>query len=414
MVSTYKIAILLIAVFLRGTAIFCCEPVDTVMPPPIRHPRLEAFTQSRFYQITHTAVPLTVTGLIVKQRDDRYRSLRNEFAPRFDYHYDDYLQFAPAALMLGLKIGKVEGRSSWGRMLVSDAFSAAICAGIINSLKYSTRVLRPDGSSYNSFPSGHTAVAFMTATMLHKEYGMTRSPWYSIAGYSMALATGISRQLNNRHWVSDVMVGAATGIISTELGYFLADLIYRQRGICRRDKNYRMYDLSHSPSFLGIYMGVAFMIDRKPYNEEHAIEVAEGNTAALEGAWFINPYFGVGGRVGMTGLKLKVDDMLRDESMDILSFQMGPYFSYPISQHWLTGCNLLLGYGNVPLYDAGFVRHGRKHGLCWGGDWSITYLPARNLGLRGYVSYNYLPAIRAIEFIGHQTISLGGSVNVMF
>ena len=60
-------------------------------------------------------------------------------------------------------------------MLVSDAFSAGLMAIAVNSLKYTCRVRRPDGSSRNSFPSGHTATAFMTATMLHKEYGH-RSP----------------------------------------------------------------------------------------------------------------------------------------------------------------------------------------------------------------------------------------------
>lgn len=44
--------------------------------------------------------------------------------------------------MLGLKIGGVRGRSSWGRMLVSDAFSVALMAGAVNSLKYTCRMPR--------------------------------------------------------------------------------------------------------------------------------------------------------------------------------------------------------------------------------------------------------------------------------
>ena len=44
--------------------------------------------------------------------------------------------------MLGLKIGGVRGRSSWGRMLVSDAFSVALMAGAVNSLKYTCRTPR--------------------------------------------------------------------------------------------------------------------------------------------------------------------------------------------------------------------------------------------------------------------------------
>ncbi len=67
-------------------------------------------------------------------------------------------------------------------MLVSDAFSATLLAAAVNGIKYTAKVPRPDGSSRNSFPSGHTAVAFMGATILHKEYGLTRSPWYSVGG----------------------------------------------------------------------------------------------------------------------------------------------------------------------------------------------------------------------------------------
>ena len=102
--------------------------------------------------------------------DTDIRALRNEAMPSFRWHYDDYLQYAPAGVLIGLKAGGYESRSSWGRMLVSDAFSAAIMAAAVNGVKYSVKRLRPDGSSRNSFPSGHTATAFMTATMLHKEY----------------------------------------------------------------------------------------------------------------------------------------------------------------------------------------------------------------------------------------------------
>ena len=165
--------------------------------------------------------------------------LRNTTIPNFRYHYDDYLQYAPAAVMVGMKACGYESRSSWGRMLVSDAFSAAIMAGAVNGIKYSVGRLRPDGSRYNSFPSGHTATAFMTASMLHKEYGW-RSPWFSIGGYTAAAVTGVSRICNNRHWLSDVVAGAAIGIGSVELGYFLANLIFKER---------HLYDGFEKPCF---------------------------------------------------------------------------------------------------------------------------------------------------------------------
>ena len=67
--------------------------------------------------------------------DSDIAALRNNWMPAFDYSYDDYLQYAPAGVMLGLKIGGYEGRSEWGRMLASDAFSAAIMAGTVNGMK---------------------------------------------------------------------------------------------------------------------------------------------------------------------------------------------------------------------------------------------------------------------------------------
>ncbi len=160
---------------------------------------------------------------------DIYTIRQNDFST-FRYKYDDYLQYGPAGAMLIMKACGYESRSSWGRMLTSDAFSAAIMAAAVNGIKYSAKVLRPDGSRYNSFPSGHTATAFMTATMLHKEYGW-RSPWISIGSYTVAAATGVSRIMNNRHWMTDVAAGAAIGIGAVHLGYFLSDLIFKEKGL---------------------------------------------------------------------------------------------------------------------------------------------------------------------------------------
>ena len=154
--------------------------------------------------------------------------LRNTVIPDFRHHYDDYTQYAPAALMVGMKACGYKGRSSWGRMLVSDAFSVASMAALVNGIKYTVSRVRPDQSASNSFPSGHTATAFMTATMLHMEYE-GRSPWLSIGGYTLAALTGVSRVLNNRHWVTDVAAGAAIGIGSVHLGYFITDLIFKDK-----------------------------------------------------------------------------------------------------------------------------------------------------------------------------------------
>ena len=183
---------------------------------------LDHISNTRFHKIIYTSAPLIVNGLIVKGQNKHFRGLRNDYLPEFDRSLDNYTQYLPAAVMVGLKLGGVEGRSSWGRMLISDVMSIALMAGIVNSLKYSTKVERPDGSDRFSFPSGHTATAFMTATMLAKEYGF-RSPWVGIGAYTVASATGLMRMANNKHWLSDVLTGAGIGIVSTELGCYFAD-----------------------------------------------------------------------------------------------------------------------------------------------------------------------------------------------
>ena len=223
-----------------------------------------------------------------------------------------------------MKVCGVESRSSWGRMLVSDAFSAGLMAAAVNSLKYSFRVMRPDGSTRNSFPSGHTATAFMTATMLHKEYGH-RSPWYSIGGYTLATLTGVTRQLNNRHWMSDVMVGAGIGILATEFGYFLADLIFKEKGLKVRE-TYVVFDRYRHPSFVGFSVGLTVIPGSyTPYAGMHT-DFKVGPTVGVQGAWFASPYVGVGGRFAVTNLEMNVNGVPQNDEFECCSVTAGPYF----------------------------------------------------------------------------------------
>ena len=141
------------------------------------------------------------------------------------------IQYSPAAIMLALKAVGVESRSDWSRMITADIASVAIMTGITNATKYSVKRERPDGRAHNSYPSGHTATSFMCATMLHKEYGETLSPWIGAAGYGIAATTGIFRVAANRHLCSDVMCGAAIGIFSTEVAYELTDILFGEKGL---------------------------------------------------------------------------------------------------------------------------------------------------------------------------------------
>jgi membrane-associated phospholipid phosphatase len=62
-----------------------------------------------------------------------------------------------------------------------------------------------------SFPSGHTTVAFALSTVLAEEIG---GVWARIAFYGLASMTGYARVRNNQHWFSDVVVGAGLGLVT--------------------------------------------------------------------------------------------------------------------------------------------------------------------------------------------------------
>lgn len=69
-----------------------------------------------------------------------------------------------------------------------------------------------DLSSYSSFPSGHTTAAFAAATVYALEY--RDHPLIPILSYSAATLIGLSRLTENKHWATDVLVGAMLGYLS--------------------------------------------------------------------------------------------------------------------------------------------------------------------------------------------------------
>jgi membrane-associated phospholipid phosphatase len=121
-------------------------------------------------------------------------------------------------------------------------------------VKALTGVLRPDGTTKDAFPSGHTAQVFMAATFLHKEFGRDH-PLYSVLAYATATGVGVLRILNDRHWLSDVLVGAGVGILSTNLVY----LTHQDKW----GKHPTKYRATASPSFdhgsAGMYLRISFL-----------------------------------------------------------------------------------------------------------------------------------------------------------
>ena len=84
-----------------------------------------------------------------------------------------------------------------------------IAQGLTLALKETSRRARPEGGGF-SFPSGHTAMSFASATVLQQEFGWKVGiPAYAVASYVAA-----SRVQMKRHYLSDVTFGAALGIVA--------------------------------------------------------------------------------------------------------------------------------------------------------------------------------------------------------
>ena len=344
--------------------------------------------------LTFAGIPLFVAGIIAKGEKKSFRQNtgdnRHTLVTDFKTEIDNYTQFFGPVMATGLKIAGVEGRSDWGRYLASTAMSYGFMALFVNSIKYTAKEMRPDGSTRNSWPSGHTATAFVGATILHKEYGLTRSPWYSVAGYGVATATGVMRVLNNRHWVSDVLSGAGVGIMSGELAYAMSDLIFKGRGLLRGDAVSERSIIEH-PSFFSISMGLGLGSQSLDFGAETMsdahdnfnLKFGASTAVSAEGAYFFNKYVGVGGRLRVNSTPINgwdrvlnyadqdVKEMFKDLDADMdlrplnnivfrtadkqpqftiesdhlteFAADLGVYFNLPLSKRFAMGAKLLAG-----------------------------------------------------------------------
>ncbi|WP_303312100.1 phosphatase PAP2 family protein [Hymenobacter sp. BT730] len=183
---------------------------------------------NRWYQtkvVRATAIPAlligygltTINGNGLYSSYDAQRDLHRQF-PNFHTHVDDYLVLAPYLELAATTLAGVESHNDRLNMALVVIKSELIFGAAVMALKYTTHIRRPDGSNMQSFPSGHTAQAFLAASIVHTEF-RDKSQWYGVGAYTLATSVAALRMLNNRHWQSDVVAGAGIGILSAHLGY---------------------------------------------------------------------------------------------------------------------------------------------------------------------------------------------------
>ncbi|MBC6989923.1 phosphatase PAP2 family protein [Hymenobacter sp. BT491] len=138
--------------------------------------------------------------------------------PTYRTSLDNYLLVAPYLELGAVLLAGVESRDDNVNIGLVILKSELIMAASTFTVKYLVRERRPDGSDNLSFPSGHTAQAFLAASIVHTEL-RDKSQWYGIGAYTIATGVAALRMINTKHWQSDVIAGAGFGILSAHLGY---------------------------------------------------------------------------------------------------------------------------------------------------------------------------------------------------
>ena len=154
-------------------------------------------------------------------------SLAPARAQRNTGYYEDYVQYVPAVMDLGLDLVGVRSVDGYPDILIATATSYLSETIMVNALKLLIKEERPNGTAFNSFPSGHTATAFTGAELVRLEYG-----WgWGAAAYAAATAVAYGRVAHQCHWWWDTAAGALIGIASAQLGYNTVRPVKRLFGI---------------------------------------------------------------------------------------------------------------------------------------------------------------------------------------
>ncbi|MEN6617962.1 MAG: phosphatase PAP2 family protein [Rikenellaceae bacterium] len=311
---------------------------------------LDTLKTTQLYKTTHVAAPFILSGIILYTPGRRFQDLRNGFAPEFSVKGDDYFQYLPTMMLYSIKAGGIKGKSSWGRMLTTHALSAVTMVALVSGIKYTVKEPRPDKSADKGFPSGHAALAFMSANMVHHEYGLTRSPWYSVGAYSLATATSVIRILNNKHYIHDALLGAGMGILSTELGYYFSGLIFKNRGVLMSNKYFGEINVDRPSSFIGFTLGFNKIFNTIPITSTVNLKSTWGTTSGIEGACYFNNRWGLGAALTANSSPSKVvrgNFSLSGPSVNWYTIAAGAYYSAPVTKSGRLGGKVAVGYSSL-------------------------------------------------------------------
>lgn len=319
-----------------------------------------------------------ISGMITTVYDKDFREIPSIFkscssmTDKLDY----IPAFTPLAAAWIMKAAGVQSRSKIQRMVTANAMAFALTVGLSQGLKYGVNETRPNGEP-RGLPSGHAALAFASATILDREYGYV-SPWISIGGYACAAGTQVLRIRHNAHWMNELTLGAALGIVSTNLAYFITDRIFGEKGInapeLRRRDMIRLLRFMNQPSGFHFITGTELGDRRVTCDDGYTIRLNSAFNAGVEYDHFFDESWSMDAVLRMGTLFAKYDVDAADR--DLPRFSEG---------------------AQMDIYHA-----------CLAGRYSLPIVPIVRVGLRGLVGARY--TTRCLELPATVRPEVGGGV----
>jgi membrane-associated phospholipid phosphatase len=171
-------------------------------------------------------------GVLAYTQDEKIQKYfvahRSETADNLSkYVFEPFGRFAPViigGMYLGGKLAKDNRLAGTSLTAAKALIVSSVSANIVKQLTHRHRPYQDDipdhanwdgpfsNFEYNSFPSGHSTAAFGMATVYAMEYRSTI--WVPVLAYTLATGTTVSRLYDNKHWASDVVIGAALGFVT--------------------------------------------------------------------------------------------------------------------------------------------------------------------------------------------------------
>lgn len=202
-----------IATLLTALLVPVSASAQAAAPPP--EPTLRTFFPDLVADIRHlpsqpAGVSLAIGGILATSFEPLDDNL-TQWEPRTGYKAGTWIgnPFVLAAGSLTMYgIGHWAGKPRVRHVSMDLLRAQTLSLGLVYALKYTTRRERPDETSNDSFPSGHAAQTFASATVLTRHFGFQKTwPAYALATFVTA-----SRINQQRHFLSDAIFGAGIGV----------------------------------------------------------------------------------------------------------------------------------------------------------------------------------------------------------